>query len=77
MKTNKSANDANGNNRGPRVEFLYFNECPAHKQALSNLKAAPARERDTSRPHPDQRPIAGASGKSRLSGLALHSSERQ
>jgi hypothetical protein len=40
MKTTQNIDNANGNNRGLRVEFLYFDECPAHEQALENLKAA-------------------------------------
>jgi hypothetical protein len=31
---------ANGNNDRLKVEFLYFKECPGHKQALANLKDA-------------------------------------
>jgi hypothetical protein len=27
-------------NGGVKVEFLYFNDCPGHRQALANLKAA-------------------------------------
>lgn len=33
----KQASNANAN---VKVEFLYFRQCPAHKQALANLKAA-------------------------------------
>lgn len=40
MKTTQDTHNANGNNGRLKIEFLYFNKCPAHKQALVNLKAA-------------------------------------
>ncbi|MFY9609767.1 MAG: hypothetical protein WAU45_14260 [Blastocatellia bacterium] len=38
IKTSNANEAANTNDRA-RIEFLYFKECPAHKQALANLKA--------------------------------------
>jgi len=40
MKGMNNTAQANGNNGRLRVEFLYFRECPGHKQALANLKDA-------------------------------------
>jgi hypothetical protein len=40
MKPMKDPDHANGENGKLKVEFLYFKECPAHKQALANLKTA-------------------------------------
>ena len=40
MTTTKDTEQKNKESGRLKVEFLYFNECPAHRQALVNLKAA-------------------------------------
>jgi hypothetical protein len=40
MKTPRESNSTTRGDGKVKVEFLYFNDCPAHRQALVNLKAA-------------------------------------